>query len=400
MTNRGAGRLSQVRPRPPSTGRPAAIKVRPRAPSHTRLAPRRQVERSSGIPLGSRLLLVLAVLALGGAVLYTASGGLGSVASALASTVGGFVGNLTATPVPTPTPLVIGATPSIESPGEPYTNVAAVDLVVLVPADAVGKTTNKVRLYVALAGKAPKRLVEAPVGTTPRVLIPSVKLVAGTNDFTATILGPAGETPPSSVVTYVLDQAVPKVTVTSPKDGATVNKAAVTITGKTQGRSMIFAHNSTSSASATALASADGAFSVVLALDTGANAVTVQATDPAGNIAAVPLTIRRGTGKLSASLHASTFRFSRAKLPYPLILSVVVTDPDGTPLAGARATFSVTIPGVPPITADRTTGADGWAEFKTTIPKGASVGTGPASVLVSAGALGTTSDRTVLTVTK
>lgn len=400
MTNRGAGRLSQVRPRPPSTGRPAPSKVRPRAPSHTRLASHRQVERSSGIPLAARLLLVLAVLALGGAVLYTASGGLGKVASSLASTIGGFVGGLTATPVPTPTPLVIGASPSIESPQEPYTNVATVDLVVLVPGDAVGRTTNKVRLYVALTGKAPKKLVEAPVGATPRVLIPSVKLAAGTNDFTATILGPAGETPPSSVVTYVLDQAAPKVTVTSPKDGATVNKATVTITGKTQGRSVIFAHNSTSSGSATAVATADGAFSVVLALDTGANAVTLQATDPAGNVSAVPLTILRGTGKLSASLHASTFRFSRAKLPDPLILSVVVTDPDGTPLAGARATFSITIPGVPPITADRTTGADGRAEFKTTIPKGATVGTGPASVLVTAGAFGSTSDRTVLTVTK
>ena len=400
MTNRGAGRLSQVRPRPPSTGRPAPIKVRPRAPSHTRLASHRQVERPTGIPLGARLLLVVAVLALGGAVLYTASGSLGGVAKALASAVGGVVGNLTATPVPSPTPLVIGASPTIESPQEPYTNVAAVDLVVVVPADAPGRATSKIRLYVAVAGKAPKRIAETAVAATTRVVIPSVKLVAGANDFSATILGPAGETPPSTVVTYVLDQAPPKVTVTSPKDGATVNKASVTITGKTQGRSVIFAHNDNGNASATFVASADGAFSVVLALGTGANAVTIQATDPAGNVAALPLTIKRGTGKLSASLGVSTYRFSRARLPYPLILTVLVTDPDGTPLAGARATFSVTIPGVPPITAERTTGADGRAEFKTTIPKGAMVGSGPASVLVSAADLSTTSDRTVLTVTK
>jgi hypothetical protein len=400
MTNRGAGRLSQVRPRAPSTGRPAPVKVRPRAPSHTRLAPRRQVERPTGIPLGARLLLVLAVLALGGAVLYTAGGGLGKLASSIGSTVGGMLGNLTATPVPSPTPLVIGASPTIESPQEPYTNTAAVDLVVVVPSDALGRTTNKVRLYVSLAGKAPKRIAEVPVASTSRVVIPAVKLAAGPNDFTATILGPAGETPPSSVVTYVLDTVAPKVTVTSPKDGATVNKASVTITGKTQGRSVVFAHNDTNNASATAVASADGAFTVVLALETGPNAVTVQVTDPAGNVAAAALTIRRGTGKLTAKLDVSAYRFSRANLPYPLILSVLVTDPDGTPLAGARATFSVTISGVPPITADRTTGADGRAQFKTTIPKGAMVGTGQALVLVFAGDLGSTSDRTVLTVTK
>ena len=400
MTNRGPGRLSQVRPRPPSTGRPAPIKVRPRAPSHTRLASHRQVERPTGIPLGGRLLLVLGVLALGGAVLYTASGGLGKVATAFASTVGGFVGSLTATPSPSPTPLVIGASPTIESPQEPYTNLATVDVVVVVPADAVGRSPTKVRLYVTLPGKAPKRMAEASVGAIPRIVIPSVKLAAGQNDFTATDVGPAGETPPSAVVTYVFDQAAPKVTLTSPKDGATVNKATVTITGKTQGRSVVFAHNGSNSASATVAASADGAFSVVLALDPGTNAITIQATDPAGNIAAVPLTIRRGTGKLSANLGVSTYRFSRASLPSPLTLSVLVTDPDGTPLPGARVTFSVTIPGVPPITADRTTGPDGRAEFRTTIPKGAMVGSGPASVLVTTTDFGSTSDRTVLTVTK
>ena len=40
-------------------------------------------------------------------------------------------------------------------------------------ADALGRTTNKVRLYVAQAGKAPKRIAEAPVGSTARVVIPA-----------------------------------------------------------------------------------------------------------------------------------------------------------------------------------------------------------------------------------
>jgi protocatechuate 3,4-dioxygenase beta subunit len=179
-----------------------------------------------------------------------------------------------------------------------------------------------------------------------------------------------------------------------------VNRASVTITGKTQGRSILVGHNDATGATSTALASADGAFTFVLALDTGTNAVSIQATDPAGNVGTAKLTIRRGTGKLAVSLTASTYRFSRATLPDPLILSVLVTDPDGTPLAGARVTFSVTLPGVPPITAERTTGADGRAEFRTTVPKGAMIGSGPASVYVSAGDLGTTSNRTVITIAK
>jgi hypothetical protein len=350
--------------------------------------------------MGARVLLVVAVLALGAAVLYTATGGLGRMATALASTVGGIVGNLTAGPSPTATPIVVGASPTIESPHEPYTNQPAVDLVVIVANDALNRGNSRVRVYVSLAGNAPKQIAEASIGSTARIVLANVKLAAGPNDFTATVVGPGGETPPSSVVTYVLDKTVPKVTVTSPKDGATVNRASVTITGKTQGRSIVVGHNDATGASATAVASADGAFALVLALEPGANPVTIQATDPAGNVAAAKLTIRRGNGRLTATLAASAYRFSRATLPDPLILSVLVTDPDGTPLAGARVTFSVTIPGVPPITADRMTGADGRAEFRTTVPKGAMIGTGPASAFVSATDLGTTSARTVITIAK
>src|SRR5207244_11348644 len=105
----------------------------------------------------------------------------------------------------------------------------------------------------------------------------------------------------------------------------------------------------------------------------GTNVITSQATDPAGTIAAVPRTIRRGTGKLSANLGVSTYRFSRASLPSPLTLSVLVTDPDGTSLPGARVTFSVTIPGVPPITDDRRTGPVGRVVVMHSIPKGDNV---------------------------
>jgi hypothetical protein len=139
---------------------------------------------------------------------------------------------------------------------------------------------------------------------------------------------------------------------------------------------------------------------LAIALAPGPNAISIQAIDPAGNIGTAVLTILRGTGRLTANLTASAYQFSRAKLPDPLDLTARVTDPDGKPLAGVRVTFSVTLPGVGPITADRTTDSNGGALFRTTVPKGAAVGLGVASVFVSAGEFGTTTDKTGLTITK
>ena len=374
--------------------------VRPRAPSASRLAAHRSVERSAGIPLAGRILLVLAVTGLVGAVLFSATGGLARIAGAFGSAFGGMVGGLTATPVPSPTPIVAPDPPTIESPAEPYTNQPAIDLVVLVPSDAVGDKAARVRLYVSVGGKAPKRIAEAAIGATPRVVIPDVNLVAGGNDFSATLLTAGGESAASPIVTFVLDQTKPKVTITAPKDNATINRATATITGKTQGRSSVLAYNAASGTSATVAAAADGTFSVAVELATGTNEVQLQATDPAGNVGSAAVTIRRGTGALTVSLGASTYVFSRAKLPQPLDLTAVVTDPDGKPLPGARVTFSVTLPGVGPITSDRTTDSNGRALFRTVVPKGAAVGSGIASVLVKATEFGTASDRIGLTIRK
>ena len=46
-----------------------------------------------------------------------------------------------------------------------------------------------------------------------------------------------------------------------------------------------------------------------------------------------------------------------------LQLRVLVTDPDGQPLEGATVTFSLTVPGIPPVAegADAITGGDGRA---------------------------------------
>ena len=51
MTTRRDHRQTHVRPRPPSTGRPAPVKVKPRAPGPTRLSGHRPIQRTRGLPL-------------------------------------------------------------------------------------------------------------------------------------------------------------------------------------------------------------------------------------------------------------------------------------------------------------------------------------------------------------
>src|SRR5690242_21790074 len=122
MTARRSARPPQVRPRAPSTGRPAPTSTRSRAPSPTRLAGHKRVERGPGIALPFRLLMAVAVVALGVGVLLVASGGLGRVVASIGTTFSGFVTDLTSTPVPSASEPTVADAPVIQPPAEPYTN--------------------------------------------------------------------------------------------------------------------------------------------------------------------------------------------------------------------------------------------------------------------------------------
>ena len=64
------------------------------------------------------------------------------------------------------------------------------------------------------------------------------------------------------------------------------------------------------------------------------------------------LKVKRGSGKLTAKLTASTYQIKRSRLPEPITLTATVTDPDGKPLADADVTFTLSIPGIPTVTID------------------------------------------------
>src|SRR4029077_19382556 len=95
----------------------------------------------------------------------------------------------------------------------------------------------------------------------------------GSNVFTATIVGPGGESAPSSPITYVLDTSKPKVTILSPKDGSKVNGTSLQVTGRTQANSTIVAANTTTHLTSTGAADKNGAFTVTVSISAGTNAI-------------------------------------------------------------------------------------------------------------------------------
>ena len=377
--------------------------MRPRAPAPGRLASHRRIDRGPGIALPFRLLLGVAVVALGIGILLIANGGIGKVASAVGSAFGGLVSDLTKAPAPSVADLGAADPPTLEAPDEPYTNQPTVDLVGTVPAAVVGVADSRIRVYVAIGKGDPGVMKEVPVPTSGRQFqVPGVALSNGVNVFTATIVGADGrESDASAAVTFILDKTKPKITISAPQANSTVNARTVQVVGTTQPRSAIRLHDGATNATVVGAADDKGAFAVTITLGTGPNPIELDVTDPAGNMASTSITVRRGTGALTANVTASFSQLKLSKLPEPVRLSVAVNDPDGQPLAGATVTFTLAVPGVPAIVSSPlTTSGNGRASFTTTIPKGASTGQCSITVIVHTSAFGDTTDRALIVLSK
>ena len=397
MTSRRSDRSSHVRPRPPSGRRPEPKKIPLKTPQRYRSTVLRHERARRGLPLPARFLLGVAVAALGVVVFAAATGGIGALVTAMSRSFSGFFDDILATPSPSPTAVIVADSPLIRPPTEPYTNHTTIDLDLTLPSDVVGDPNAEVRVYLALEGQAPAPIDQKPVGATPQMIFP-VELTPGRNDFSATIIHGQTESEPSPIVTFVLDTEAPPIHVISPKNSATVNADTVTVQGSTQGRSSIGARNDANGISVVATAESDGTFAISLPLEAGPNAIKITITDPAGNVAESVLNVVRGSGTLTATLSASSYRISAARLPATIQLAVLVTDPDGHPLEGASVTFSLTVPGIPPITFDATTAGDGRAVFSTTLPQSVTPGAGNATVLITTVQFGTTSDQVGITI--
>ena len=355
--------------------------------------------RKPKAPLVSRTVLRLSIAALAVVIFMFVSGAMGPVLGSLANGFGVAFGKLTATPVPSATDLPPAGAPSIASPEQPYTNQEQIDLIVTIPQEAVGDTSAKIRVYLALEGLDPAPVVDVPVGTTSRMTVP-FELTNGQNDITATLFRGSEESEPSPVVTIILDQEAPKITVKSPKNGAAVDVPDVTISGTTQAGTSLVAVNAANGTSISSQAAKDGTFSFGMLLAAGTNQITITGTDPAGNTGKMTLKLLQGSKEMGVRLTASSYRISASKHPASMQLVVLVTDPTGSPLVGASAFFTLQIPGLAPISNSLVTGADGRAVFTTPLVGQITVGGGLGTVLVTSDLYGTSSDRVTLTFVK
>jgi hypothetical protein len=395
MTTR---RGSHVRPRPLSSGRTQPVKVA--APDRRRVRQHRGIDaRRKRPPLATQVLLALSVLALAAVAFAAASGGIGPVLSTLGAGLGTALGRLTATSVPTATAFIPTDSPRLASPAQAFTNVAMADLTVTVPTEVVGDPTAKVRIYLALEGLEPAPVIDVPVGTTSRMIVP-FELTPGRNDISATLFRGDEESDQSPIVTYILDQEPPKITVTSPKNGAAVDTFEVTVKGTTQAGTSLVALNDGNGTSIASLATKDGKFEFGMVLAPGTNQITITGTDPAGNVGEGKVKVLQGSKEMRVRLTASSYRISISKHPASLQLVVLVTDPSGSPLAGARAFFTLQIPGLSPISNSLSTGSDGRAVFTTPLVGKLAKGGGLGTVLVSSDLYGESTDRVTLTFVK
>jgi hypothetical protein len=225
-------------------------------------------------------------------------------------------------------------------------------------------------------------------------------LTRGRNDISATLFRGAQESEPSPIVTWILDLDPPKITVTSPKNGAAITDQEVTIKGTTQAGTTLVARNDGNGTSISSVSGKDGSFAFGLPLAPGSNAIHIAGTDPAGNVGETTLTLLQGSGEMGVSLSASTTRISVSKPPDALQLVVFVTDPAGAPLPGATAFFTVLIPGLAPISKEVTTSPDGRALFTTALVGSMLKGPGTATVEVSHELYGQSTGRVALTFVK
>ncbi len=225
--------------------------------------------------------------------------------------LGGFVttvGDAVGSTAPTNAPDV-GDAPTVVAPDQAYTNDDSVDVTVNVPAPVVGSAAYSVRLYVTLKDAAPKVVAEQAVGPTSQLVIPGVDLSPGRNDFQASIVGPGGESELSPVATWVMDNSKPKLMIISPDDGASTNKDAVTVKGKTQAGSTVRLRNDDQRRDRDGRRRQERAVLARIAVAAGTNEILVTSTDPAGNPNEASISVRKGSGKLTADLTATLYRF-------------------------------------------------------------------------------------------
>lgn len=325
------------------------------------------------LTLGRRIGVLVVLGALGGAILLAASGGGGNHATPGVATASPQASVVVQASTPSVAPPV--GIPAIRQPKDPLITSRALTLRVDVPDPGTTFDGLVVRIY-----RNTRQLEEAPVMTTGKVRIANVPLRRGTNKLTATLANSGGESDRSPIVTVVVDDQAPKVTVKSPRTGATLDANQVRVVGRTEPGLTVAARNATAGSNQAMTVGSTGVFAFDVPLADGRNTINLRTRDAAGNPGSSQLVIIKGNGHASARLWVSRKQIRRSALPATLAAKVTVRDAGGRLVKGAPVTFTWGPPGQMTTTHTTTTGADGVARWS--VIRLAKVGTLPGDALV------------------
>ena len=310
---------------------------------------------------------------------------IGGIAGAFSNSIGRLVSQGPATAPPSGVTL---DTPLIDTPSNGgYTNLSSVPIQGTVPGASVGKTGYTVNVYLIAKSGAQRKVASVAVGGTTRFSTSAITLTEGANDFVAKLASPTGEGGPSPIVTYTLDTTEPGLSIKSPSQGARVSASTIDVSGTSDVGATLTIRNEQSPGGArnSEVIGADGTFKLTIPVVAGANTIDVSSTDQAGNTTLTSLIVNRANGQLAAHFSVTPTRF-RSSSQTTLKLTVHATAFNGTPLAHATVTFTVTIHGLGPIVSpELTTDATGVATWQVPI-SGSTAGAGQASVLITTSA--------------
>jgi hypothetical protein len=396
-------RAAHVRPRPPDSDRlDRGRATRTFAPQQDILRSHRPIRTGPRIPLPIGLALVCGGLVLG---LITLTLGAGMMTGLIGGIAGAFNGAVTglSSQRPATAPPSGGQldTPVLDvPPSGGYTTQVSTPILGSVPGATVGKTGYAVHVYLVGNNDARTEIARVTVGTTTRFATPSFTFTEGPNKFVATLAGPNGEGSESPPVTYILDTKPPKITITSPAAGARVAASVIDVAGTSDAGATIFIRNAMAPGGAnnSTVVGSDGKFKLSVPVVAGTNTINLTSTDQAGNATNASVSVKRDPGQLAAHLAVTPSKFASSSQT-TLKLTIHATTFNGNPLAGAKATFTVTIQGLAPIVSpEMTTDATGTATWNVSVSQ-ATPGIGQATVVVVSDAGDVTTANASITTT-
>jgi hypothetical protein len=229
-----------------------------------------------------------------------------------------------------------------------------------------------------------KAVAADDVNSKGRVTLKGIPLKRGNNKLVVVLANGSGAGPASDVLTIKLDDQPPKLKVTAPRAGATLNSDSVTVRGRTVAGARVIVRNVTTDQKVEVFAAGDGSFQAKLDLKRGRDTIKVAVADQAGNQNVEQFAIVRGNGKPEAILTISRKLFHRAALPRTLDIRATVLDAEGRPIRGADIVFTVAPPGMQAQVREATTSRDGtasWSGFR--VVKDVSTGDGLVTIRVT-----------------